>query len=237
MQRKVNPTSNFFVRFLLGLEEHKSILLDFINTILLDSDSPPMVELEIKNPFNLEDNFEIQESTLDLKARDSNGRLSNIEIQVIDSDRFVHRSLFYRVYHYRKQLDKDKDNQSLSPIICINLLNYILFHDMSKAHRCFIITEKISGKFVLNDDLQIHYLELPRMEVGGSSTLTDRLEKWAFFFKNEGLLEEEEDIMKSLLLNDPVMKQAHNVYRRFTADDAMLEIYMAHKKRLRDRHN
>ncbi len=58
MRRIVNPTSDIFVRFLLGLEENKPILLDFVNTILLDSEFEPAVDLTILNPFNLKEGLD-----------------------------------------------------------------------------------------------------------------------------------------------------------------------------------
>ncbi len=42
--------------------------------------------------------------------------------------------------------------------------------------------------------------------------------KWAFFFKKEGIITEEDE-MHILLKDDSVMNKAHHVYRKFTADD------------------
>ncbi len=64
-------------------------------------------------------------------------------------------------------------------------------------------------------------------------TLNNRLEKWAFFFKKEGLQIEEEK-MKILIKNDPVMEHAHKSYEKFTADDELLQVYEAREKRLHD---
>ncbi|MCP4162960.1 MAG: hypothetical protein GY760_23100 [Deltaproteobacteria bacterium] len=63
--------------------------------------------------------------------------------------------------------------------------------------------------------------------------MDNRLEKWAFFFKREGL-ESEEEKMKILIKNDPVMKHAHNNYEKFRADDELLQVYEAREKRLHD---
>ncbi len=70
MERIVNPTSDFFVRYLLGSEENKDILLDFINTILNDSGFNPAVNLEIMNPFNLITFSDSKESILGVKAEE-----------------------------------------------------------------------------------------------------------------------------------------------------------------------
>ena len=72
MERLVNPTSDFFVRYLLGQEENKSVLLDFINAVLTDSGFKPAVDLTIENPFNLKSYMSDKESILDVKAIDEN---------------------------------------------------------------------------------------------------------------------------------------------------------------------
>ena len=48
----VKPTSDIFFKYLFGVEEHKPILMDFINAVLKDSGFPLITDLEIKNPFN-----------------------------------------------------------------------------------------------------------------------------------------------------------------------------------------
>ncbi len=98
MERIVNPTSDFFVRYLLGSEENKAILLDFINTILKDSGFNPAVKLKIMNPFNLKTFSESKESILDVKAEDENRRIFDVEIQVIGNSRYIKRSLYSWAY-------------------------------------------------------------------------------------------------------------------------------------------
>ncbi len=76
MERIVNPTSDFFVRYLLGSEENKDLLLDFINAILIDSGFKPAVKLEIMNPFNLKTFSVSKESILDVKAGGANENIN-----------------------------------------------------------------------------------------------------------------------------------------------------------------
>ncbi len=94
-------------------------------------------------------------------------------------------------------------------------------------------TEKNNPEYVLSEDFQIHFFELEKMDVEGSKTFKNRLEKWAFFFKQEGFLDEEEE-MQVLLKNDKVMEKAHESYKKFTANDKMLKMYEAREKRIRD---
>ena len=68
MKHYIKPTSDLFIRYLLGSEKNKDILLDFINSFLEDDGFPPAVSLEIKNPFNLKKLPDAKESVLDVKA-------------------------------------------------------------------------------------------------------------------------------------------------------------------------
>jgi len=86
----------------------------------------------------------------------------------------------------------------------------------------------------LSRQMQIHFFELPKMDGQEISELTSRLEKWAFFFKKEGTIPQNK-LEEILLKGDPIMKQAHDSYDRFTADDRYIELYEARLKAERDR--
>ncbi len=155
-----------------------------------------------------------------------------MEIQVIGNSRYIKRSLYYWAKNYHGQLKESDKYNELNPVICVNILDFILFEDLKKAHSCFLPTEINDTDYVLTDDFQIHFFELPKMDLE-KETLSNRLEKWAFFLKKEGLQTEEEK-MKILIKNDPVMEHAHNSYERFAADDELLQVYEAREKRLHD---
>ncbi len=46
------------------------------------------------------------------------------------------------------------------PVVCINILDFVIFHDIKKAHSCFMATEKNNPEYVLSEDFQIHFLSL-----------------------------------------------------------------------------
>ncbi len=64
----VKPTSDIFIKYLFGKEEHKPLLLDFINAVQKSRDFPLIKDLEIKNPFNIKTIAAEKESSLDIKA-------------------------------------------------------------------------------------------------------------------------------------------------------------------------
>mgnify|MGYP001548156256 FL=1 len=46
----LNPTSDIFVRYLLGAEKNTGLLIHFINAVFERKGTPRVVELEIRNP-------------------------------------------------------------------------------------------------------------------------------------------------------------------------------------------
>ena len=100
---------------------------------------------------------------------------------------------------------------------------------MNKPHTCFLAAEKDDPDKVLTEDFQIHFFELVKIKPNVQEALKDKLAKWAFFFPNEG--REGKEI---LIKNDCVMKNAHQAYQKFTADDQMRQIHEAREKRIRD---
>jgi hypothetical protein len=49
----VKPTSDIFIKYLLGSEENKDLLLSFINANLSEIGFDKIVKVVIKNPFNV----------------------------------------------------------------------------------------------------------------------------------------------------------------------------------------
>ena len=127
----INPLSDIFMLYLLGKEENADLLLDFINSVLLDADFDVVKEAKVKNPFNIK-SFKFDKSTvLDVKAVDENNRVYNIEVQIIGNEIFANRSLYYWAKLYSGQLRSSKKFDTLKPVICINLLGFNLFKKLT----------------------------------------------------------------------------------------------------------
>jgi len=227
----INPLSDIFMLYLLGKEENADLLLDFINSVLLDADFDVVKEAKVKNPFNIK-NFKYDKSTvLDVKAVDENNRVYNIEVQIIGNEIFANRSLYYWAKLYSGQLRSSKKFDTLKPVICINLLGFNLFKEVNHIHNCFVLTERRDPELVLTDHLQIHFIENKKLKELASELKSD-LKIWLEFLSNEGKVTEEK--MTILLKDKPILKKAHNEYDIFTKDDYMREVYETKLKREMD---
>jgi predicted transposase/invertase (TIGR01784 family) len=231
MDNYVKPSSDIFIKYLLGSEKNKDLLISFINAVFEDSGFSKITEVEIKNPFNIK-NFSIdKESILDIKAADENGRQFDIEVQSTGNERFINRSLYYWARLYSGQLKEAERYSTLKPTVCINILDFEVFKEMKKSHNCFLLCEKSNPEYVLTDHILLHYLELPKVT---KKDIKMKLYKWLYYLKIEG---KEDDTLKILLRDDMDFQKAHKNYVRFTEDEQLRDIYEARMKWERDRNS
>ena len=111
----------------------------------------------------------------------------------------------------------------LKPTICINILDFELFSKIESLHTCFLLREQNFPEYVLTDHIAIHFLEIPKLQ---DKNIRTKLERWLFYLKYEG---KEEEKMK-ILLTDTDINKAHKVYKHFTEDERLREIYEARMK-------
>ena len=230
--RYVKPTSDIFIKYLLGSAENRDLLLSFINAVMDNSGFPLITSVEIKNPFNLKKFVHEKQSILDIKATDENGRIFNIEMQVSGDETFRHRSLYYWAKLYSSQLNEGELYEELLPVVCINLLEFEMFRQFDKYHSTFMLCDTRKTDFVLTDHLTIHFIELPKFRTFDINR-DETLEKWLYFLKKEGR-QEEDKLMEILLKEDATFRKAHEKYVAFTQDEDMLDAYEAHMKWVRD---
>ena len=227
MSNYINPVRDIFIKFLFGSEENKDLLLSFINSVLEDADFPKIVKVYLKNPFNYKEFSVDKESILDVKAEDEEGTIFNIEVQANDLMYFKNRSLYYWARIYSGQLKNAEIYEELNPVVSINLIDGIMFNQLKNCHTCFLLTEKKNPEFVLSNHLFMHFIEIKKIQ---NIPLKKALNQWINYFINEG----RETNMKILLKDDPIMEKAHNVYKRFTEDEKLREMYEAREKFRRD---
>jgi len=68
---RINPRVDFAFKKLFGSEENKDLLMSLINAVVGEEDQ--VVDLTLKNPYNLADYQAGKMSILDIKAEDKDG--------------------------------------------------------------------------------------------------------------------------------------------------------------------
>ena len=194
-----NTLNDYFVRYLFSDKGSEAILLDFINSTMLDSGMKTFRSAEILTPFNYKKNYEDKESITDVKCITQNGSVVIIEIQLQGNSRFPERILYYWASNYSKLLKQGEKYDALTPVISINLLNFNL-DDSNNIHSCYMIYDTINQK-LLTDHLQIHIIELKKFKY---NLLEPDLNCWLKFFT---MRDNKEEVMSELVKEKPIMEE------------------------------
>ena len=212
-----NPLNDYFVRYLFTDKgSSESILLDFINSIMLNANMKTFRSVEILTPFNLKKNKNLKETIVDVKYITQNGSVVIIEIQLQGNSRFPERILYYWAANYSKLLKHGERYDELTPVISINLLNFNL--DKTKnIHSCYMLYE-MNNKKLLTDHLQIHIIELKKFK---KNILTKDLNCWLKMFTSKNL----EASMSEIVKEKPIMEEVQKKYNNFVKSKLMMMEY------------
>ena len=217
--RNINVLNDYFMRYLFSSANSNTILLDFINSIMLDSNMKTFREVEILTPFNYKENYEDKETIADVKCITQNGTVVIIEIQLQGNSRFPERILYYWASNYSKLLKHGEKYDVLTPVISINLLNFNL-DDADNIHSCYMIYDTFNQR-LLTDHLQIHIIEIKKFK---SNSLEPDLNCWLkFFTMNEK--DDKEAIMSELVKEKTIMEEVQIKYNNFIKDRLMMNEY------------
>lgn len=213
----INVLNDYFVRYLFSDKGSEVILLDFINSIMLDSEMKTFRAVEILNPFNYKENYEDKETIVDVKCITQNGAVVIIEIQLQGNSRFPERILYYWASNYSKLLKQGEKYDALTPVISINMLNFNL-DDNENIHSCYMIYDTVN-KRLLTDHLQIHIIELKKFRC---DLVKPDLNCWLKFFT---IKDNKEVFMSELVKEKPIMEEVQRRYNNFIKDRLMMNEY------------
>ena len=217
--RSINVLNDYFVRYLFSSPDSNPILLDFINSTMLDSNMKTFRSAEILTPFNYKENYEDKETIADVKCITQNGTVVIIEIQLQGNSRFPERILYYWASNYSKLLKHGEKYDALTPVISINLLNFNL-DDSNNIHSCYMIYDTVNDR-LLTDHLQIHIIELKKFQY---NLLKPDLNCWLKFFTMKEK-DNKEVIMSDLVKEKPIMEEVQRRYNNFIKDRLMMNEY------------
>ncbi len=219
------------IKYIFGKEGNEEILLDFINSVLVDENFNKIVSVIVKNPFNPK-RFRIdKESHLDLKVIDENKKQYNIEIQSTPKSHFIHRILYYWSQLYASQIKEGEYYGKLRQTISINVLNFNFIKKNKALHNLAYLTLKHNPKIALTDLIFIHFIELTKLPIDKPISQLTNLEKWVYFFLNEG---KEDSNMEILIKDNVAITKAHQEYQKFTQDEELRELYWMRVEGQRD---
>ena len=114
MKHRIDPKIDCVFKALLRSEENGNLLIHFLNAILTSDLSAPITEAEILNPYNDKEFLDDKLSVVDVKTKDSEGRLYQIEIQLLTYRHLPERMVYTIFFTPRDALCKENNTD----IVC-----------------------------------------------------------------------------------------------------------------------
>ncbi len=228
----INPKIDFAFKKIFGDEQHKAILISFLNAILY-AGQPTIQDLQILDPYNAPKIRGLKDTFLDVKAKLDNDSHVIIEMQVLAVESFGKRVLYNVAKAYSAQLRPKEDYTSLNPVIGLTITDFRMFSDdevKDVLSRFGLYDQQNGVEYPLND-IELVFVELPKFkkELTKLQTVTD---KWLYFMRYANELDDIPQTMKS----EPAIEQAFQVANRVNLSQDELDALEQREFFVRDMH-
>ena len=180
--RLFDPKEDFIFKMIFGIEEHKSILISLLNSIL--KGRPYIKEITLENNEISKIFKDGKSSRLDISATDDNGIKYDIEMQCRKTKDIINRTLFYASKLHAKDLKENEDyNKSRVISIWIFAENITDRHEPISEALMTFQPNKEDTYGIMTNNLRIIYLELNKYIVSDEN-IKYKLSKWVDFLKD-----------------------------------------------------
>jgi predicted transposase/invertase (TIGR01784 family) len=201
-----------------GCEQHKEILIGFLNAVLDLQGDKRIKSVTLKNPWQAPDLPILKETILDIKAVDHRDITFIVEMQVKDNPCFDKRALFYTAKAYTAQINKGDDYPKLNQVIFIGILDFNSFDGDNYLTRHLILNKETLKQELR--DFEFNFIELKKFNKQ-EAELESIIEKWIYFIKNAGNLA----IIPKSAEEIPELKEAYTQATMHTWSQKELEVY------------
>ena len=154
---QITLTNDYAFKRLLGSEENKPLLQDFLECIL-NLTPQQVLGLEFMDKELTKEEFSDKTGILDVKLKLTDGTVIDIEIQASWNASFVKRTLFYWAKMYTADFKAGESYDKLHRCIAINIIaDGFKLNDA--IHSEYLLQEKETHT-MLTDVLEVHFLDL-----------------------------------------------------------------------------
>jgi predicted transposase/invertase (TIGR01784 family) len=190
----VNPFTDFGFKKIFGEEASKPHLIDFLNSLL--PDDAKIADLSFKNLEQLPAGEDERKAIYDIYCRGEHGEYFIVELQKVKQINFKDRTIYYSSFPIQDQALKGDWDYRLQPVYCVGVLGFTF--DDNKANRTEVVHTvelKDQNNIVFYKKLTFIYLEMPNFDKS-LEQLETRLDKWLYFLKNLGDLQQIPELFK-----------------------------------------
>jgi predicted transposase/invertase (TIGR01784 family) len=219
-----DPKTDFVFQRIFGSEDHKPVLIGFLNDLLELDDAHRIESVTLLPPEQRPKVSELKYSIVDVKCVDVRGTTYVVEMQVLNVEAFEKRVMYNVAKAYTNQLDAGSVYPDLNDVIGISICDFELWPRKTGSRVPMLsrwrMQEQHSGTRGLSQ-LQLVFLELPKYDDGAREPRT-LVEKWAYFFREAENLTTIPDA-----LSHPPVRQALEAARTARFTTAEWDAYIA----------
>ena len=179
-----DPKTDFVFKRIFGSEQHKDVLVAFLNDMLGLDEAHRIVRVELLSPEQRPAVAELKLSIVDVKCTDARGVVYVVEMQVLQVEGFEKRVIYNVAKAYVNQITQGDGYPDLNDVVGITICDFVLWPD-TEGRRLpmrtrWRMTEQESGAKDLGQ-IQLVFLELPKYDASRPPQTV--VEKWAYFFR------------------------------------------------------
>ena len=235
LSKFLDPKNDIAFRKIFGSEEHKDILIHFINDILELEGISQIEEVEFLSTIQNPDIAAKKQSIVDVLCRDISGTQIIVEMQVAPTKGFEKRAQYYAAKAYSRQLNKGQEEdglyENLKEVIFIAIADYVVFPDKTEFKSDHVILDKSTHEHDLQD-FSFTFIELPKFKKTKIEELDTILDKWCYFFKYAAKTSESD--MAKIASSYKTIGDAYEVVNQYNWNEKQLIAYEQEKKRVWD---
>ena len=215
-----NRFNDVFFKYLFAKGKRKHLLIDLLNSIF-DDRRPVGIKGHITDISfeNVELHAEHQNEKigfLDIRVTTDKGEIIDIEVQTYPEPDIGDRNLFYFSRLFTEQENKGSEYREFKPVIVVNLLSFVIFHDREKYHSSYSVREDDLSD-LLTDKLSIQFIEAPKCNKGKVKVL-NRLGRWIQYLTFSAPSEIQDFAKKDQIFSDVI--EAEKMFRSNPEDMA-----------------
>ncbi len=228
----VNPFTGFGFKKIFGEEASKPLLIDFLNSLLPESDH--IANLSFKNNEQLQITEPYFYGIFDVFCINAKGEKFIVELQKSKLDYFINRTKFYDSFPILEYAEKDEWHNQIKAVYCIGVLDFIFNDYQTESEKKEVVhTIKLKNQNckTFYDKLTFIYLEMPNFNKS-EQELSTRLDQWLYFIK---YLEDFQSI--PAIMADEVFHQAFETAELAKFNEAEMNGYERSLKVFRDNNN
>ncbi len=177
----LNPCNDVAFKRIFGSEEHKSITISFLNSILELTGNRAIVSITFLNTEQLPQTPDKKDNIIDVFCVDQAGTKYIVEMQVARAEEFGKRIVYYGAKAYSMQLGKGRPYLELMPVVVLSIVNFILFPQKKDYKSIHEILDRKTHEHDL-PELAFAFVELPKFRKKEHQLVTTE-DKWLYFVK------------------------------------------------------